>query len=764
MRLLAILALLILAPEATRAQGLGLLDRFGPDGLPFTWDDPLAPGAAATELRFGAMGADTCSEEEGISPGNSAHGFSATGGHADRNDTHLQIEEWGQKLHDNHKARPQPNGFQTNPVLEAPFDMTHWILALNLEDAGVTRFRTIPEDNRWTNSEESYFSGRGWGYTPGWNGKESTANAAGKSMNDVWSGKAKNLHIEALGLGYRDLKPKGGFPIAIKAETLKLYPRFPKALEEAKVNLYTEQNYIEGWVLELTNLDNQMTGISGNFVADLAGLRILVDLNGFEQEQEVEGPFGIKVTCTAKIDNVTIEIGGPVNPEPTIPKSQAVAVNAKVPSQYVKDHILDPVIDAILPNLEIDGNLLCKAGNVLKDVFEPIIRAKMEEKIMEKMSKFDTIHALVGDDDYEVIGKYSGLAGRAGKNPFDKVALGTLEHLGQFKPHQWLEWKVVGDLPMAFDFDIGSITDIKTSSKVLTEQIQNAGGANWRYNNGGTYLMKSAMLFGNSAGEDDNPTPQTALAPAAQEKVPDILKSFAEQWTHLRMDLVDPYKDAEDAGVATWQSEDVLFPHDEAAKERFRLDWPPPNWNFGRAQLVGFRSGSGGEIQLQEPVTVRVESTLQSNWIYSIDPETMTYCRAGLYFRGGSANMLGTRGLAKKGDFGWTTPRPLPADLASQLSNGSGLRWLTVGVNHHVDGESELQFMWDFENDGELDSDHAQHFSDLGDSANFNGGKMAAVFTVQPRSSNGERGRTGFALVPADDAARQALGVSSLGN
>ena len=69
MSMLRTLALALALALASGAAAAGLVGRFGPDGIPFTFDDPLAVGASASPVRYGAFGADACSEEEGAGEG-----------------------------------------------------------------------------------------------------------------------------------------------------------------------------------------------------------------------------------------------------------------------------------------------------------------------------------------------------------------------------------------------------------------------------------------------------------------------------------------------------------------------------------------------------------------------------------------------------------------------------------------------------------------------------------------------------------------------
>jgi hypothetical protein len=60
--------------------------------------------------------------------------------------------------------------------------------------------------------------------------------------------------------------------------------------------------------------------------------------------------------------------------------------------------------------------------------------------------------------------------------------------------------------------------------------------------------------------------------------------------------------------------------------------------------------------------------------------------------------------------------------------------------------------MWDFEGDGAIDSEHAQHMSDVGA-----GTEWGAVFGVQTDGGGQTRGRTGFMHVPMSRDAKRAL-------
>ncbi len=723
-RPLALLFLIVMGlPAVAQAQGLSLLQRFGADGLPFTWDDPLAVGAGASPFRFVAMGGDACSEESALAENGarSAHGHGS--GHPSQGDSGVESTILS------HASRPAPDQLVENMITNAPFDFWGWVGAMNLKDAGMVRFRMFPEDTAWVEDSPSYQ--RGWGNNS-WTSKESSG-----GIDQIWQGgsRARNLHLEALGLAYRDVKQPQGFAIAVKSDTLKLYPKFPSKLADAELNLFSEQAYLEGWVVEMVNLDNQSAAISGNFVADLAGLRITMKLDNISKQ---------KMGCTATVNGVRFVIGGPV-------MEFQLADNEKKPSEFVEAKYVDDLAQQIADKTDISPVLCAIAAAFLVDIKEEA-RKEILKKIREEV---DPIHALVGTEDFQVIGLYSGLAGRTRKNPFDKVALGTLEHVGQFQPHQWLAWKVVGDIPTAFDFDLSAANlQLQTSKTVLQ------GGGNdtdWRYNYGSTYLGKSGMLFGNSAGAHDKSTARQIPSDQAIHKTPDVLQSFAKQFVYLFMDVVDPHRLEVAERKAQWKSIDILFPKE--ARPGVTVDWPPPNFNFGRAHVVSMRSGSGGEITNangSDAVGIDPTSALLYNFLACIDPESMTYSMAGSVQKRGAAP-YDTQALARdnpptpKANFGWTPPLPLPEQFPAGFVNDSGLRWLTAGTNRTLEAQSELRWAWDFELDGTFDSEHAQHMSDVG------GAEFGAVFAFQPTSQDGAKGRTGFSLVPMTESARTAL-------
>lgn len=718
-----------LGPGARSGAGqtLTLLDRFGPDGLPFTHDDPLAAGGGASEYRYTAMALDACSEEDQVGF-NSAHGFG--GQHAPKADTFIL---------DALAAHPRSNpaDFLASPVLAKPFDFSAWIGAVNLGNAGVRRWRLYPRDAAPFSAEERSAPDRGWGRDD-WKSSD-------PKFGQLWAAgtPAKNLHLEAIGLGHRDVKrardPVGmGIPVGVKHETLKLFPQFPDALEGGRIDMFGQQDYFEAWVLELMNLDNGEAAISGNFVADLAGLQIGTTLKDVRVTQ---------AGCTAIFDYVYIEVGGPAglySPE----ESQLM------PSVFMsRGGRTDTIVNLLMNEMRFE-NPLCAVGAALAEVFGGV-SGKIKEKVEKSFEKLDTIAALViadGEDLMDVVRDYSGLADKTRKNPFDRVSMGALVKLGQFKPDRWMAWKIAGDVPSAMSFKLEALG---IDPQTITEVIQGGAALGWRYNNGSSFLGKSGRIFGNSQGVDDTAGP-SAISDGARDKVPDVLESYAKRWVYIEMDVLDPHELPEADRKATWKGVELLFTHD-GPRPSVTVDWPPPNFGSGAAQIVSFRTGSGGVPRGSVPPDVDPKSALQSAFQVCIDPVTKTYSVSGIIFAEGQAPVKMPPRAGSTADYGWSVPRPLPDNL-DPADNDSGLRWLSAAVGHHFEGMSTVQWMWDFQNDGQVDTEHAQHMSDVGSAGTFGANQFGTIFAFQPSAVGGAaKGRTGFALVPMNDAARQAL-------
>lgn len=731
---------LALGPGPLRADSsLGLLERFGPDGLPFTLDDPLQVGAHSSSVRFGALGGDACSEETSSWAGGavSAHG------HAGSHPVVSETETEG--LDGNHRARPSPADFAGGAfVLDAPFDTTLWIAGTNLDNGQVGRFRVfptmMPSPDEWIAEIDKQDPDRGW--VDGWG-------SADENMGNVVSGGVKNLHIASLGLAYRDVKQKFGFANAVKYPTTQYFPEFRDRMagKIERVDMFSQESYLEAWVTEIQNLDTSEAGVSGRFVLDLAGLQINSHMGKYKKS---------KSGCKAVLDPYFLDMGGPVN-EVTGYETSATPV-----SDYFVAEKWDKIWDAV----EFDG-----ITGAVCDWFKDWAKDDATEDVRDKLFPLDFVSQLVENDEYAVIGLYSGLAGKDEKNPFDKVALGVLKEFGQFRPAEWQHWKHVDESELMIGFEPPSDFTVTTAEETMN--AKDAAGE-WRYNAGSSFLGKSMMILGNSGGGDRNGLAKndgTGLRlgdtdtenDQALFETADILRSFAMQWLYVRLDVIDPYALPSGKRVAEWWEADLLIPKD--INPAMRIDWPPPNFNFGRSQISSFRAGSGGEPnQLVDTgaeggfvVSVKPETSLIWKGLICIDPVNRTYSVAGALYRQDPLEVWAI-GESSGGPWGedavltWTEPRSLGDSFPSYLENSSGRRWLTAAANQWRDDEwdGELRWGWDFDIEGgggDMDSLHAQHLSDVGSST------WGAAFAYQTgaRDSDGgtlqETGRTGFHLV-----------------
>lgn len=768
------------------AQGLGLLERFGPDGLPFTADDPLKVGGGASAVRFEAMAGDACAES-----GSDAihHDGSETSGLGSGN---------------KHTARPSPADYNPSSfVLEAPFDFTAWVAGINLADGRVGRFRVFPEDpNGWIDQLENAASERGWfdGFTNGQDEPDLTALARGtigdiddgwgdRGMENVFSGgPVKEIHLSTLGLAYRDVKPAFGFPIAIKQRTLEAFGDFWSTLERnltaggrrpqvvnAKdgIHLFCQQAYIESWVVEMTNLEEKTSAISGNFVMDVAGEQILQVINNYK-----------KVKCVrVTMYDIMVDMGGPIGEVPDDPSLGRGY-------DKISDYFLEQRWDYIWEKARIRKSGLCNLAS------DGLIERKAKQAVREKFEPLDDAAALMDatelddgtDNLYGLIGAYSGLAGRDAKNVFDKFALSVLMYFGQFKPTEWSSWQYVdqSELMMGFDADI----DLTSSQAALEAQD------GWNYNNGGTYISKAMWLFGNSLGKDENglgisdatgnDDPRNFTHRLSQsnqahrqqlDNTPDILDSYAKDWLNAKMDILDPYASETKNSRLVWRERDIIVqkPGDGAT---VYVDWPPPNYGFGRAQIGSFRAASGGEaapaplgsdvIDASRPISdapMNLDHRRMQLWtgLISIDPVTQTYSVAGImvtpadesrYFdmTNGTGDALyppANPGAPPDDEnhLSWSVPRPLgtPDEYKGIFDLTGPYRWLTGGLNDHVEADTRVRWAWDFDTAGgrDLDSFHLQQMAETG-SAEWSG--LFAVQTGAGGGSDGE-GRTGFAVV-----------------
>lgn len=745
-----VVALVLVGPGAA-----GLADRFGPDGIPFTFDDPLAVGASAAPVRYGAYGADACSDEAGLAEGIAAHG------HGGSHPTGVG----GAAGLATHRSRATPveevAAMQAAGTLEAPFDLTAWVAAVELDAGTVRRHRILPEDSRWTDeASERAHPTRGW--VDGWTAEET---GPGSDMNRVAPAgeRARNLHLGVVGTSYRDVKAETGFASGLWWESLRLMknPILMKHIDKFKrLDVLLQQVYSESTVVELTNLDTLESGVSGNFVADVAGTR-QVGLQDWTEEH-----MGGMVTVSLK--GFPTLAGGPISQKATL---------AMPPGLTAHDYYLawpvpypDPayqgktIFDVMFDQVEI----LFLGMQIPPDLARPMAKLAAADEFAE----LDRIADLTPPDSYRVISTYSGLAGGPGgddKNPFDRVALGYLEKGGQFKPVEWLKWRHLGAQPIA-----GLLHDEEAEARVagsLGPLADSRGAlAGLRYNSGSTFLARSSMTFGNSAARDPTENPYDLLVPpgktgaaalaaladgaALREDLPDILESMGKRWLYVRLDGIDPHAFPEAEGAAAWRSEDALFPHPEARRPVVRVDWPPPNFHFGRGQLEVFRTGSGGVPRAGDgavpgPGTqapdVELASVMTWQGLVCIDPVERTYSISGVGLRQGAGGAGAVRIPAQVRPgvhLGWTAPRPL-AQLPAGFGGGSRRRWLQAAANHHGGAGATLGWGMDFECDGRLDSGHAQHMSEVGTEP------YGAVFGIEAGTGGGGA-RTGFRFVAMD--------------
>jgi hypothetical protein len=821
---LGLLTLLLWLP-CCGAGDLHLLDRFGPDGLPFTRDDPLAVGAFASEFRIGAMAGDACSEEAdlGLTPpvpdrsgsggGSGAHGY--PGGHPAYDKTGRSKD-----LEGNHKARPNPRDlFNAGPpvtdnlITKTPLDMAVWLAAINLESGTVHRMRVFPDDLQWEGPDGNLGD---WG--PGGNG-----------LGDVWTGsQTQDLHLDTFGLSYRDIKNPGGLALGINKETWKKI-----GLTGIELDMAVQQVFVESFVMEMMNLQTNKAALSGNHTMDLAGLQLFIGFDNMPGKKiiDLSGLWPGDGSCTASLDGATIRLGDHVDPKTPF---------TGLPSEYFRKRRLPIVIEkvAFTGTLDFTGapwpfskfdKIDCQSlydgimveqstgtlGSFLRilknppsvlgwqpsgiDVIDLVNTWVMDsnDKIKDRLDYLDDLAASTDTPAMKQqlleVAKYSGLAGppQTGtenlKGPFDRLALGTLDAVGQFHPQDWGEWQGVGDPPVLkqvrgmhrLQDKNGTVMSKQEFEAAaggtlisVEDRLQNRGG--WRYNGGGTYLSKSAMLFGNSLGaKNQSPKgyrndpdfqfeydPLEAYSDEARKQLPDLLTHYARWWIHPRLDLIDPYIQTEEDQAAAWTSLDILFDHgaDPSGSTKTKslpLDWPPPNYNFGRSQILAFRAGSGGVPKRnttggEPPYNVKTGDALLLQGMASVDLVSGTLSIAGGLTKPGQRSLLfGTPlGGSNSPRFGWS---PI-MDFSSQAAPSSNLskrRWLTGGANHHFEGNAEFEWRWDLDGDGTTDSPHLQQMADVE--------PYAGLFAYQTTADGGKKGRTGFFLVPTNDPAREAL-------
>lgn len=817
MRRLPLLAAMLvgLLGSGLRAQeDLGLIDRFGPDGLPFTFDDPLVVGASGFELRLGSMGADACSEEDsGTFPGGAAglQNSAATSAHGAG--THPPDSQVGtQKLDTEHKAHSNPQDFEggNNLVLNQPMDMVIWLSAINPSNGRLSRYRLFPaaanaSEDAWL-EPEGVTSDRGWGHAgtgndPGdWTGDEQ-----GDELPEIWTGsggsRPKNLHLDTMGLAYRDVKDMQQYALGIKTSTFENVLTLPegsaKDLLGTQIDMTVQQSYIEAWAMELMNLDTLKAAFSGNFVADLSGLQLNLKLPAIKKAQTFFGQG-----CEFDLSEIPVRLGDPV-------KADKSWENIKPSEYFISDRL--PLVmkqvkakgvgalgtDAMCQGAVDAASSAVNSTGLTKRFADWLITTfmMMDPKIKRIFDKLDDYADDVTPADYEKIGKVSGLAGyESGRNlktPIDRIALATFERKGNFKPTEWNRWRKVDGPPSAFQAD--SVEKLKTFLNDgndfidASQRMQQADqGTGWRYNNGGTILTKTMMLYGNSVGknfqpgqynEEQNITAE--FATASRDHLPDILEHFARWWTFIRFDAIDPYELEEKEAAATWISLDLLI-EKPPVDAKFTIDWPPPNFNFGRAQVTAVRAGSGGKLDpagnsATPKFNVDPKFGQHFHGLVSIDPVGRTLSMAAVILRGvpGSDGSIPPNAVdlgesARSHSFGWTPPIKLPDNIfpnpttsgsgdMSLMQNDSDLRWLQAFSGRHYEKNARFQWLWDFENDRTLDSDHAQHLSEVGPASFANSVQVGSVFVFQNEGDGKPRGRTGFALAPLNEAARLAL-------
>ncbi len=736
------------------AQELSIVERFGPDGLPFTHDDPLRLGGYASQNRFSAMAADACAEEV-------VHPHPTGGG--------VQADP---KIN-SHPSRPGVADFVANGAgptltLEAPFDLTMWVSGTNLEDGRVGRYRAFPE-GEWLSQIEEAALERGWvtGWQDTWaeadmdalmkGTADFEAGAGDRDMNPVHApgSPIKDLHLETLGLSYRDIKNQFGFPIAVKQETLMKFEKFWNRVKDEidEFHMFSQQAYVESWVSELTNLNTFDAGVSGNFVVDMAGLQMYQQVS-FEKE---EGG------CTATVDQLPLELGGPVN---------IINWTTYDKDTGIQDYFAEQRFDYVWKHTDLDGLWgIC-------DGVKGLIKGLAEDKLKKKLEPMDIAASLMDKSSldsgkmtlFEAIAVYSGLANRGAKNVFDRLSLSVLTFFAQFKPTEWSPWAhLPGDQAM---MGFKSPKDLTSSQDVLNSQT------GWRYNGGGTYIGKSMWLYGNSRSKDESEIRNSAdvnngvkhLLAANKsthldrvDEAPDILWSYAMEWLYVRNDFIDPYEEEGGSFVANWYERDALIERPDTTVAPIPIDWPPPNYGFGRAQVGTFRAASGGDPVLEDSTTpgaprkiANVSKGTFQLWsgMISIDPVSRTYSLLGamkVANTGGVFDFSGTyydKRIGTTSKFTWSEPRGFGAggthvELPSYLENTSGIRWLTGGVLSHYEKKAEFRWGWDFDSSqaGDLDSGHLQQMGDVGTA------EFGALFAVQTKAEGGNKGRTGFSQV-----------------
>lgn len=795
----ALVGLLLPLAASRAADPLHLLDRFGPDGLPFTQDDPLAVGGFASEFRITAMAGDACSEEGALGdPPVKDRSGGAAGTHGHQNG-HPPYDKTGRSLNldsgKNHKTRPNPPEMLGNQVTEQPFDLTAWLAAVNLGDGGVSRMRIFPDDLQWL-PVDGTVPGRDWG--PG-----------GSGLQDVWPSETKDLHLDGFGMSYRDIKNDGGLAMGIGKETWEKI-----GLKEFALDMAVQQVFIESFVLEMMNLETDKAALSGNYTMDLAGLQLFLDFDGMPETTVVnlDGEHWWSDapgtgSCKASLNGVSVRLGDHVDPKYPFTKKPS-------------DYFAEKRIPIILPKVNFTGTLdfsnwggssfeckdiwsslmsvqeqpqvkwiLDRLKSVGVDLEQLVIKAMMSSsgRIKSRLDYLDSLATTLKTKDYDQVSQYSGLAGppQQGesdyfKTPFDRIALGTLRELGQFNPADWGPWLGVGDPPALKQIrgmrhlqgmDNGEMARDKFESiadgslVTIEERMDDKGG--WRYNGGATYLSKSAMIFGNSVGAKNQREttyrgdpklhflydPLEKFSDDARKQLPDLLKHYARWWIHPRLDLIDPYLGAEGERTAAWTSLDILFEHEPNDRTKsLRVDWPPPNYHFGRSQILAFRAGSGGIPNggANPPYNVKTDEAFSFHGLASVDPLAGTVAIAATLTKAGnySLNLSDSR-VDKNKAFGWDEIWEIPTQDQIPTQNSSEIRWLTGGANHHSEADSEFEWRWDLDGDGAVDSRHLQQMASTG--------TYAWLFGYQTKSSAGTRGRTGFCLAPTTSQARDML-------
>lgn len=792
-RILLLLVLTLSLAPRTGANDLHLLDRFGPDGLPFTRDDPLAVGAYASEFRAAAMAGDSCSEETSfaLTPDVQDHKGTVLGGaHAYPNGhPDYGISGRSKALEGTHVAREDLNTWLDNLILDQPFDLMTWLSAINLEDGSVLRVRVFPEEDLpmpWQDPDEDV-SGREW-------------QPNGSGLDEVWQGPTRNLHLDGFGMSYRDIMNPGGLAMGISNETWQKI-----GLSGPRLDMAVQQVFLESFVLEMMNLENDKAALSGNYTMDVAGLQLFIDFEGLPDQTiiDLDAPVFLGMSlpgegsCSAGLNGVSMRLGDHVDP---------LTPFTDPPSEYFKTRripILIPEVrftgsleigsrsadcqemyDALMESREsgVIAWILDKIQSVGFDIEQTVIDwiLSSSSRIQNRLDYLDSLADALSDGEYERVAEYSGLAGppQQGesdnlKTPFDRIALGTLKELGQFNPKAWNPWLGIGDPPALKQIrglhrlqeGGGSAIsqeefEAAAEGDLVTVEDRLAAKSGWRYNGGASYLSKSAMLFGNSVGAKNQTAktfrndpdlafdynPLEPLSDDARKQLPDLLRHFARWWIHPRLDLIDPYFEAEGSQIAAWTSMDILFDQEDDETKSLEIDWPPPNYQFGRAQVVAFRAGAGGvpDSASDPAYNVKTEHAVSVHGLLSVDFEGGTLAIAGTVMRepaGGSAqviNMSPARNSTGKG-FGWVGPLPLEA---LSESNGSAIRWLTGAANHHREANAEFAWQWELDGNQETDSKHLQQMAEVA--------AVASLFAYQTKGDGNVRGRTGFSSVITD--------------